>query len=89
VHWHCHLRRHACMNKRPRTHTQVLVCTATYLIRVFESTEGNSQSSPYLWDQMWLVIVTSTTTGYGDIVPQVFTRARLACVLACATARAS
>ena len=41
-----------------------LVISATYLIRVFESTEGNTFSL-YLWDQMWLVIVTSTTTGYG------------------------
>ena len=44
----------------------MLITTATYYIRVFESTDG-TDFSIYLWDQMWLAIVTSSTTGYGDL----------------------
>ena len=46
----------------------VLGLFATCLIRVFESTEG-SDFSIYFWDQLWCVLVTATTTGYGSNPP--------------------
>mmetsp|Transcript_18413 Transcript_18413/g.41954 ORF Transcript_18413/g.41954 Transcript_18413/m.41954 type:complete len:736 (-) Transcript_18413:58-2265(-) len=46
----------------------VLIFSATWIIRISENTPGNL-FSVYLWDQLWLVMVTSTTTGYGDLVP--------------------
>ena len=45
----------------------VLILTATYLIRVFEAGDA---ASIYVWDQLWLAVVSSSTTGYGDLVPQ-------------------
>lgn len=37
----------------------VLICTITVVIRVSESTAG-VETSPYVWDQIWLVIVSAT-----------------------------
>jgi hypothetical protein len=45
------------------------ILTATWAIRVFEMNTTQS-FSVYVWDQMWLIIVTLSTTGYGDMTPK-------------------
>jgi hypothetical protein len=46
-----------------------IILTATWAIRVFEMNTTQS-FSVYVWDQMWLIIVTLSTTGYGDMTPK-------------------
>lgn len=43
--------------------------TLCFLILLFSYVYAVIESSPYLWDSIWNVIVSITTIGYGDVVP--------------------
>ena len=51
---------------------------SAYCVRVAEA-PNNKTHSTYFWNQLWLVVATMTTTGYGDTVPYSHF-GRLACV---------
>jgi len=46
----------------------VLLLCAAYCLRVFEA-PANPFHAVYFWNQLWLVVVTMSTVGYGDNVP--------------------
>jgi len=48
--------------------TLSIIVTITYFIRIAEG-PAYQKHSTYIWDQMWIVYVTLTTVGYGNIVP--------------------
>jgi len=45
-----------------------LILTVAYLFRISEG-PAYQEHSVWFWDQVWFIVVTLTTTGFGDIVP--------------------
>ena len=50
-----------------------------YLVRIAEAPANIAQM--YFWNQLWLIVTTATSTGYGDLAPQTHL-GRFVCIIA-------
>ena len=58
----------------------LMTITLAYLVRIAEA-PANVEHSVYFWNQLWLIVVTATSTGYGDLYPETH-MGRFVCIVA-------